>query len=50
VALQKQNNGGLTPVVVTVSVDEKPALQAIANTAPDLPPVPGKHTTRSSRC
>ena len=45
VALQNQNNGGLTPVVVTVSVDEKPGLQAIANTAPDLPPVPGKHAT-----
>ncbi len=31
--------------VVTVSVDEKPGLQAIANTAPDLPPVAGKHPT-----
>lgn len=31
--------------VITVSVDEKPGLQAIANTAPDLPPVPGKHPT-----
>lgn len=45
VALQNQNNGGLTPVVVTVSVDEKPGLQAIANTAPDLPPVAGKYAT-----
>lgn len=45
VALQNTNNGGLTPVVVTVSVDEKPGLQAIANTAPDLPPVPGKYVT-----
>ena len=26
-----------------MSVDEKPGLQAIANTAPDLPPVPGRH-------
>jgi transposase len=42
VALQNQK-GALAPVVVTVSVDEKPGLQAIANTAPDLPPVPGKH-------
>jgi len=42
VALQNQN-GELAPAVVTVSVDEKPGLQAIANTAPDLPPVPGKH-------
>jgi transposase len=43
VALQNQN-GGIVPVIVTVSVDEKPGLQAIANTAPDLPPVPGKHS------
>jgi transposase len=42
IALQNRN-GGLMPVVVTVSVDEKPGLQAIANTAPDLPPVPGRH-------
>lgn len=43
VALQNQN-GGMIPMIVTVSVDEKPGLQAIANTAPDLPPVPGKHS------
>lgn len=43
VALQNQN-GGMIPMMVTVSVDEKPGLQAIANTAPDLPPVPGKHS------
>jgi transposase len=30
---------------ITVSVDEKPGVQAIANTAPDLPPVPGRHPT-----
>jgi transposase len=42
VALQNQK-GGMIPVLVTVSVDEKPGLQAIANTAPDLAPVPGKH-------
>ena len=29
--------------VYTVSVDEKPGVQAIENTAPDLPPVPGQH-------
>ncbi len=33
--------------VITVSVDEKPGVQAIANTAPDLPPVPGKYKTWS---
>ncbi len=42
IALQNRN-GGLMPVVVTVSGDEKPGLQAIANTAPDLPPVSGRH-------
>jgi hypothetical protein len=29
--------------IITVSVDEKPGVQAIANTSPDLPPVPGKY-------
>lgn len=32
-----------TPRVVTVSVDEKPGVQALAPVAPNLPPVPGKH-------
>jgi len=47
VALQNeaQRVGEGPPTVITVSVDEKPGLQAIANTAPDLPPVPGKHPT-----
>jgi transposase len=47
VALQNQSGEpGLLPrKMVTVSVDEKPGVQAIANTAPDLPPVPGKHPT-----
>jgi transposase len=31
------------PRTVTVSVDEKPGVQALATTSPDLPPVPGKH-------
>lgn len=29
--------------IVTVSVDEKPGVQAISNTAPDLPPKPSQH-------
>jgi transposase len=29
--------------VYTVSVDEKPGVQALSTTAPDLPPVPGKY-------
>ena len=45
VALQNEGprGGDGQPTVITVSVDEKPGLQAIANTAADLPPVPGKH-------
>src|SRR5213079_3207433 len=45
VALQNEAGlrGGAAPLVITVSVDEKPGVQAIGNTAPDLPPVPGKH-------
>jgi transposase len=31
--------------VAVVSYDEKPGIQAIATTAPDLPPVPGVHAT-----
>jgi transposase len=37
-------NSGLPPQIVGVlSYDEKPGIQAIGNTAPDLPPVPGRH-------
>jgi hypothetical protein len=36
-ALRKRDN--------VLSYDEKPGIQAIDNTAPDLPPVVGKHTT-----
>jgi transposase len=35
---------GDIPSVITVSVDEKPGLQAISNTAPDIMPVPGKNS------
>jgi transposase len=31
------------PNMITVSVDEKPGVQAIANVAPDLPPKSGQH-------
>jgi transposase len=31
--------------IYTVSIDEKPGVQAIGNTAPDLPPVAHKHAT-----
>jgi hypothetical protein len=30
VALQNQNGGGMIPVIITVSVDAKPGLQAVA--------------------
>lgn len=44
VALQNEPHAsGAPPNIITVSVDEKPGLQAIANTAPDLPPVAGRH-------
>lgn len=33
--------------VITISVDEKPGIQAIQNIAPDLPPVPGRHSCHS---
>ena len=31
------------PGTITVSVDEKPGIQALATIAPDLPPKPGSH-------
>jgi hypothetical protein len=47
VALQNEAalNGAPQPIVITVSVDEKPGVQAIGNTAPDLPPVAGEYPT-----
>src|ERR1039457_6754017 len=47
VALQNEavRKGAAQPIVITVSVDEKPGVQAIGNTAPDLPPVAGKYPT-----
>ena len=35
--------------VAIVSYDEKPGIQAIATTAPDLPPVPGRHGASFAR-
>jgi transposase len=35
---------GVTPSVITVSVDEKPGVQAIQNIAPDIMPEPGKQS------
>ena len=49
VALQNARRaaGQMASNIITVSVDEKPGVQAIGNTAPDLPPVPGKHSSIS---
>jgi hypothetical protein len=35
--------------IYTVSVDEKPGVQALGLTAPDLPPVPGKSDDGGAR-
>lgn len=40
--LQNDQEGNTIPSIITVSVDEKPGVQAIQNIAPDLPPKPGK--------
>jgi len=37
------NGGAIASDIVTVSIDEKPGVQAIENTAADLPPVAGKY-------
>ena len=42
VNLQNDQEGNTIPSIITVSVDEKPGVQAIQNIAPDLPPKPGK--------
>ena len=41
--LEQQPLPAGTPRTVTVSVDEKPGVQALATTSADLPPVPGAH-------
>jgi hypothetical protein len=38
----KKDEKDRNKTLVTICVDEKPGVQAIANTAPDLPLVPGK--------
>jgi len=43
----KARNSNKPPDIITVSVDEKPGVQAIKNIAPDLSPEPGKHKTYS---
>ncbi len=40
--LEEVTPQGARPIY-TISVDEKPGVQALATSAPDLPPVPGRH-------
>src|SRR6266498_5985558 len=40
--LREAANNASSMMVAVLSYDEKPGIQAIQNTAPDLPPVPGK--------
>jgi transposase len=37
--------GAPAELTAVLSYDEKPGIQALENTAPDLPPVPGRHAT-----
>jgi transposase len=46
VAILRENKAPQSHVAI-ISYDEKPGIQAIGNTAPDLPPKPGKHPTVS---
>lgn len=39
----QEPGGNIHPGIITVSVDEKPGVQAISTVAPDLPPKPGQH-------
>jgi len=43
VEIFRQTRDAVSPLVAVLSYDEKPGIQAIANTACDLPPVPGSH-------
>lgn len=40
---QNDNQNEQGKKIITVSVDEKPGIQAIKNIAPDLPPIPGQY-------
>jgi transposase len=40
-----ERQDGQPPAVAIISYDEKPGIQALATTSPDLPPVPMRHPT-----
>ncbi len=42
-AADDTHGGGEEEMIAILSYDEKPGIQALGTTAPDLPPVPGKH-------
>lgn len=43
VAMMREAGSDTPSMIAVLSYDEKPGIQAIENTAPDLPPVPGRH-------
>ena len=43
VEIWREKGASAPDLVAVLSYDEKPGIQAIQNTAPDLPPIPGKH-------
>ena len=45
VAIWREKGTPPPDLVAVLSYDEKPGIQAIANTAPDLPPTPGRHSS-----
>ena len=47
VAIMKEKGQSSSSMTAIISFDEKPGIQAIENTAPDLPPAPNKHATWS---
>lgn len=44
VAMLRESGKGPSSAIATLSYDEKPGIQALGTTAPDLPPRPGKAT------
>ena len=44
ITTQSNHQNGQSKKIITVSVDEKPGIQAIKNIAPDLPPIPGQYS------
>ena len=47
VEMLRQSGENTSNIVAVLSFDEKPGIQAIEAKAPDLPPVPGQHSTWS---